>query len=203
MIGNYYEFLQALKQKKKTNEKEHGKVEKKIKEMKKKGESKKNIQEFLDKCKVKKPERDYVVNINFGEPAILSGSILSIEDVGFGYEINKPILENINFGLDLESRITIVGPNGAGKSTFINLLVGNLKPVNGYIYKNHSLRFAYYNQHFIDILPMDLTPIEYLKTVKELPYQDIRRLLGTIGLEGSEHVKLIGKLSGGRNQELY
>ena len=112
------------------------------------------------------------------------------------------ILEKVDFGIDLDSRITIVGPNGAGKSTFINLIVGNLKPKKGYISKNHSLRFAYYNQHFIDVLPMDKTPIEYLKTIKELPDQDIRRLLGTIGLEGNAHVKQIGKLSGGQKSRV-
>ena len=45
---------------------------------------------------------------------------------------------------------------------------------------------------------MEMTPIEYLKTVDNLPDQEIRRMLGTIGLEGSTHVKQIGTLSGGQ-----
>jgi len=200
--GNYYKFLQSLKQKKKSNEKEWEKQEKKIKEMKKKGETKKNVQDYLNKSEVKKPEYEYVVNINFGEPTDLSRPIVSVEDVEFGYKQDNTILEKVDFGLDLDSRITIVGPNGAGKSTFINLLVGNLNPVNGHILKNHSLRFAYYNQHFIDVLPMDKTPIEYLKSIKELPDQDIRKLLGSVGLEGIAHIKNIGQLSGGQKSRV-
>ena len=199
--GNYNKFKRQLMQDKKAKEKEWEKVEKQVKTMQKKGEPKKKVQDFITNSPYKKPEREYVVNIDFGVPSDLSRPILSVEEVTFGYRENS-ILENIDFGLDLDSRVTIVGPNGAGKSTFINLLVGNLKPNKGYISKNHSLRFAYYNQHFIDVLPMEKTPIEYLKTVKEMPDQDIRRLLGTIGLEGNAHIKPIGKLSGGQKSRV-
>ena len=200
--GNYYKFLQQLKNNKKSHVKEWEKVEKQIKAMQKKGEPKAKVKEFIENNPIKRPERDYIVNINFGEPSDLSRPILNIQDVTFSYNDKKTILENIDFGIDLESRVTIVGPNGAGKSTFINLIVGNLEPTIGYISKNQSLRFAYYNQHFIDILPMDLTPIEFLKTIKDIPEQEIRRMLGTIGLEGSAHIKQIGKLSGGQKSRV-
>ena len=196
--GNYAKFYRALEQKKKNESKEWEKIEKRVNEMKKKGEPKNKVKEFLEKCEIKRPEKDYIVNINFGDPPALSRPILTIEDVTFGYKEDKVILKNVEFGLDLDSRVTIVGPNGAGKSTFINLLVGNLEPVNGTIFRNHALKMAYYNQHFIDVLPMEMTPIEYLKTVDNLPDQEIRRMLGTIGLEGSAHVKQIGTLSGGQ-----
>jgi len=181
--GNYNKFLKQLELKKKTIQKEWEKVDKKINEMIKKGESKAKRKEFLEKCETKKPEYEYLVNINFGEPTDLSRPILSIQDVTFGYDPEKPILEDIEFGIDLDSRITIVGPNGAGKSTFINLLVGNLEPNKGYISRNQSLRFAYYNQHFIDVLPMDKTPIEFLDPKGEYSPQEIRSLLDLLVLK--------------------
>ena len=199
--GNFYKFRKALEQKYKNDEKEWEKMEKKIKEMKKKGEPKKKVQEFIENSTVKRPEKDYIVNINFGEPSNLSIPILNVENVTFGYN-DKVILQNIDFGMDCDSRVTIVGPNGAGKSTFINLLVGNLEPTNGYIFRNNGLRFAYYNQHFIDVLPMDKTPIEYLKSVKDISDQEARKLLGIIGLEGSAHVKPLEKLSGGQKSRV-
>ena len=131
--------------------------------MQKKGTPKKEVQKFKDTCGITKPEKDYIVNINFGQPNNLSIPILTIDDVSFSYDGKKDILKNVNFGMDLDSRITIVGPNGAGKSTFINLVVGNNKPNNGTVFRNSNLKIAYYNQHFIDILPMDKTPIEYYK----------------------------------------
>ena len=32
------------------------------------------------------------------------------------------VLQNLNFGIDCDSRVAIVGPNGAGKSTMLKLL---------------------------------------------------------------------------------
>ena len=196
--GNYANFNKVLIQKKKNEQKEWNKIEKRLNEMRKKGETKNKQKEFLDKCGLNRPEKDYVVNINFGESTDLSRPVLSINDVSFEYTEGNTILKNVEFGLDLDSRITIVGPNGAGKSTFINLLVGNLTPTTGTVYRNHSLKIAYYNQHFIDVLPMDQTPIEYLQTIDNIPDQEIRRMLGTIGLEGNAHIKPIRTLSGGQ-----
>lgn len=36
------------------------------------------------------------------------------------------IYKNVEFGVDLESRIALVGPNGAGKSTLLKLIDGEV-----------------------------------------------------------------------------
>ena len=36
------------------------------------------------------------------------------------------IYKNLEFGVDLESRIALVGPNGAGKSTLLKLIDGEV-----------------------------------------------------------------------------
>jgi ATPase subunit of ABC transporter with duplicated ATPase domains len=51
--------------------------------------------------------------------------LLKIEDGGFGYNTEKILLKNINFGVDMDSRVALVGANGAGKTTFLKLLTGN------------------------------------------------------------------------------
>lgn len=68
--------------------------------------------------------------------------------------------QNLDFGLDLDSRLALVGPNGAGKSTLLKLLVGELLPTDGQIRRNSHLRFARYHQHLQDQLDFDLSPIE-------------------------------------------
>ena len=35
------------------------------------------------------------------------------------------LLQGLNYGIDMGSRIAIVGPNGAGKTTLMNLLAGD------------------------------------------------------------------------------
>lgn len=60
----------------------------------------------------------------------------------FGYNIEKVILKNINYWIEMESRMAIVGANGVGKSTFLNLLVENLKLIEGNYYRNPRLRVS-------------------------------------------------------------
>lgn len=64
---------------------------------------------------VKRP-RDYTVVFNFPEVVHLSPPILEVRDVDFQYGPNLPwLFRQLNFGLDMNSRVCIVGPNGSGK----------------------------------------------------------------------------------------
>lgn len=49
------------------------------------------------------------------------------------------MFKNVDFGVDLNSRVAIVGPNGVGKSTFLKLLTGDLEPKVGEMRKNHRM----------------------------------------------------------------
>ena len=49
---------------------------------------------------------------------------------------------------------------------------------------------------------MDKNPVEYLQTIDDLHEQEIRKLLGTIGLEGSAHKKKMSTLSGGQKARI-
>ena len=54
----------------------------------------------------------------------LSPPILSVEGVTFGYSPDHILLRDVDFGLHLSSRVSIVGPNGVGKSTLVKLIEG-------------------------------------------------------------------------------
>lgn len=49
----------------------------------------------------------------FPEPDPVSPPILGFNDVDFNYPKGPTLFSNLNFGLDMESRLAIVGPNGA------------------------------------------------------------------------------------------
>ena len=87
---------------------------------------------------------------------------MGLYDVGFNYEGQKPLFKNINFGVDMGSRISIVGPNGVGKSTLLKLLIGEIEPTRGEMRKNHRVRIGYYSQHSAEQLELNKSPAEYL-----------------------------------------
>jgi ATP-binding cassette, subfamily F, member 1 len=56
-----------------------------------------------------------------------------------------------------------------------------------------------YNQHFVDRLPMNVTPVEHLRSrFEDLDYQSCRNRLGKYGLEGHAHEVTMRDLSGGQ-----
>ena len=62
----------------------------------------------------------------------LTGSI-SFEHVHFGYEKDKPIINDLNIDIKEGQTIAIVGPTGAGKTTIINLLMRFYEVESGHI----------------------------------------------------------------------
>ena len=53
--------------------------------------------------------------MSFPDPGPMPPPVLQLTDVSFGYPGSKQLYKNLNFGLDLDSRITLVGPNGQGE----------------------------------------------------------------------------------------
>ena len=64
-----------------------------------------------------------------------------INDLSFGYEEEKPVLQNINFTFEAGKSYAIVGGSGSGKSTFLNLLMASHNNYTGSIsYDDTELR---------------------------------------------------------------
>uniref|UniRef100_A0A8D1SDA0 ATP-binding cassette sub-family F member 1 n=1 Tax=Sus scrofa TaxID=9823 RepID=A0A8D1SDA0_PIG len=206
--GNYMTFKKMYQQKQKELLKQYEKQEKKLKELKAGGKStkqaEKQTKEALtrkqQKCRRKnqdeesqeapellKRPKEYTVRFTFPDPPPLSPPVLGLHGVTFGYEGQKPLFKNLDFGIDMDSRICIVGPNGVGKSTLLLLLTGKLTP-----------KIGFFNQQYAEQLRMEETPTEYLQRGFNLPYQDARKCLGRFGLESHAHTIQICKLSGGQ-----
>jgi len=201
--GNYKMFKLLLKQKLKEEEKAYDAYEKKLKDFRKKATGKNSVDEYIKKNVVPKPDKLYEVHINFLPISHFKSHVIKVDDVSFSYE-DKLILKDVNIGIDMKTRATLVGPNGSGKSTFMKLIIGEIKPQCGSIWMQNGLRIGYYNQHFEEKLPLDVTPIQFLKNIvpKDLIESDrektVRAYLGKVKLEGDAHNKLIRELSGGQ-----
>merc|ERR1719515_11855 len=107
----------------------------------------------------------------FPTPGALEGvksrtkHILKMNDVTFKYPTHeKNTVENISLTVCMASRVAVVGANGAGKSTAIKLLIGELKPEQGQIWRHQNMRLAYVAQHAFHHLEkhMDKTAVDYI-----------------------------------------
>jgi ATP-binding cassette subfamily F protein uup len=61
-------------------------------------------------------------------------SLLNLLDVSLSFG-GPPVLEKINFQIDPGERVCLVGRNGAGKSTLMRVIVGEMKPDTGDIFR--------------------------------------------------------------------
>jgi ATP-binding cassette subfamily F protein 1 len=212
--GNYTQFKKMYVQKKKEFQRDFEKQQKQIKQLKSSGKSgkvaEKQVKEQQSRKQgetqvgdlLKRP-KEYVVKFKFTEAPPLKPPILGLFDADFTYTPGKSLIfKNVNFGIDMSSRIAIVGPNGVGKSTFLKLLSGELQPTRGEMRMNDRARIAKFDQHSGEHLTTEETPTQYLMRIFNLNYQDARKQLGSFGLISHAHTIPNSQLSGGQKSRV-
>lgn len=149
---------------------------------------------------------------NLGRP------IIAVHDVTFDYTMTdtkggkqKYLLNDVNFGVDLDTRLGILGPNGAGKSTLLNLMIGleQRKPISGNVVRNPHLRLGHFTQHSSDKFDLNLSPVENLLQIFHSSESSgggdvlqIRQFLGKFQIQGNDAMKPMSLLSGGQKSRV-
>ena len=59
---------------------------------------------------------------------------------------DQPLLDQVNLTIHKGERIGILGQNGAGKSTFMKVLMGQIVPDSGELWRAESIKVAYLDQ---------------------------------------------------------
>jgi ATP-binding cassette subfamily F protein 3 len=122
---------------------------------------------------------DPTLSFTFPNPTELRPPLIQFKDVHFGYTPDNILFRDLNFAIDMDSRIALVGSNGQGKTTLLNLVFGELHPTKGILFRHGRLRIAKFSQHHVDQLNLNLTPVEFLQSKhpgKEI--QEYRAILG-------------------------
>jgi len=134
-----------------------------------------NLDEFV---KLKPSARAYFsfteskLKFSFPQPGPIEGvkskgkALMKMSKCTFTYPVNEtPTLFDISVQVSLSSRVACVGENGAGKSTMIKLLVGEIEPQTGDVWKHPNARIAYVAQHAFHHIENHLnkTPNEYIR----------------------------------------
>lgn len=144
---------------------------------------------------------DKTVSFYFPSCGTIPPPVIMVQNISFRYSDNTPwIYQNLEFGVDLDTRLALVGPNGAGKSTLLKLLTGDLIANEGIIRTHTHLKIARYHQHLHEQLDLEVTALEYMMRcfpeVKEV--EEMRKIIGRYGLTGRQQVCPIRQLSDGQ-----
>jgi len=142
---------------------------------------------------------DKILVFRFTDVGKLPPPVLQFADVTFGYTPDNLIYKNLDFGVDLDSRVALVGPNGAGKSTLLKLMTGDLSPLDGMVRRHNHLRIAQFHQHLTEKLDLDMPALQYM--MREYPGNEeekMRAAIGKFGLSGKAQVMPMKNLSDGQ-----
>ncbi len=164
----------------------------------------------VEKMDLEAPEKveiEAIWRFSIPNPEPLGRPIIAIDDVSFDYNKNKSekdfILQKVNFGVDLDSRIGILGANGAGKSTLLNLITDKLQPIFGSVSRNGRLRIGMFTQHSADKFDLQLSAVEnMLALFPSADDQGMRSFIGKFQIQGDEAIKPMLMLSGGQKSRI-
>jgi len=120
---------------------------------------------------------------------------LEIQNLSFGYTKEKLLFHNLSLRLKKGEIKAIVGESGAGKSTLFELILGNIKPLEG------SIKVASLSQVFQDPYS-SFHPSYTLKNqiADVASLEELERYLVLINLDADLLKKLPHELSGGELQ---
>merc|ERR1711990_811649 len=78
----------------------------------------KTLKKMIEGGLTEKVKTQSTISMNFKDVDVLPPPVIQVQNVSFKYHDNAPwIYQNLEFGLDMDTRLALVGPNGAGKST--------------------------------------------------------------------------------------
>ncbi len=122
-------------------------------------------------------------------------NILEINNLFFGYKKEKPLFDGFSLTLQKGEVKAIVGESGVGKSTLFELILGNLKPLNGSL--THSSLSEVFQDPYSSFHP-SYSLLNQIEDVSSL--ENIDKYLKNINLEYELLLKLPHELSGGQLQ---
>ncbi len=119
-------------------------------------------------------------------------NLISVEKVWKAFP-ERPVLEDVTFGIDDGDRLGVIGLNGSGKSTLLGLLAGTIEPDQGRVVRGRHVRVAMLEQepHF--------DPSMTLRQVTD-SHRELIALVDRLGLTDLDVT--VGQLSGGQRRRL-
>jgi ATPase subunit of ABC transporter with duplicated ATPase domains len=124
--------------------------------------------------------------------------VAALRGVTAGHD-GTAVLRDIDLEVHGRDRILVTGPNGAGKSTLLALLAGRLEPWAG---TAELPVVAALLPQVAGALPLDVSPVAYVRERSGAGEADARTLLGHFGIEGAAALRPLRTTSPGERARI-
>jgi ATP-binding cassette subfamily F protein 3 len=157
--------------------------------------SKMTRQEKLDKVKN--------LEFSFQTQPFSAKHVMTVRNLGFGFDPDAPLIQDLDFSIQAGERICVIGKNGKGKTTLLKLLAGSLTPQKGNITFHPSVTAGVFEQTNIQTLVDSRTvEEEILYSHPHVDRQLARNICGAMMFGGETALKKIAVLSGGEKSRV-
>eukprot|EP01053_Blabericola_migrator_P002550 Blabericola_migrator_1__2549@NODE_171_length_12111_cov_153_412405_g148_i0_p2_GENE_NODE_171_length_12111_cov_153_412405_g148_i0NODE_171_length_12111_cov_153_412405_g148_i0_p2_ORF_typecomplete_len730_score204_49ABC_tran/PF00005_27/2_1e23ABC_tran/PF00005_27/2_1e03ABC_tran/PF00005_27/1_7e21AAA_21/PF13304_6/1_2e08AAA_21/PF13304_6/4e11ABC_tran_Xtn/PF12848_7/62ABC_tran_Xtn/PF12848_7/4_5e22ABC_tran_Xtn/PF12848_7/5_8e02AAA_15/PF13175_6/0_0004AAA_15/PF13175_6/0_075AAA_15/PF13175_6/0_65SMC_N/PF02463_19/25S len=150
---------------------------------------------------------DPTLQFKFEAPTALPTPMLVMQNAYFKWNPKDDdyLLKDVDFTADLTTRAAICGVNGSGKSTFLKMLIGQLEPMEGMVFRHNKLRIGHFAQHHVDGLDLTKNAVGQLQATypdAKLTDEAARSFLGKFGISGMLALEPLFILSGGQKSRV-
>ena len=151
-------------------------------------------------------EKDDTVELHIPPGKRLGDTVVRFEKVGFSYDGEHKVLDNLSFELQPGDILGIVGPNGTGKTTCLKLITGALKPQQGRVIVGTSVELCHVDQERESLDPNKTVWQEIAdgQDVIKLGKLEVnsRSYVAKFNFTGPDQQQLVGSLSGGQRNRV-
>jgi ATPase subunit of ABC transporter with duplicated ATPase domains len=148
------------------------------------------------------PSRERSYHMRFPTPPHAGRVVLEVEGLTKSYG-GPPVFEDVDFAVERGERLLIMGLNGAGKTSLLRILAGQSTEDRGSVQFGHGVTVGYYAQEHEGIRA-GVDVLAHLREMSEFgtTEQQMRNLLGMMGLSGEIAFQDASTLSGGEKTKL-
>ncbi len=148
----------------------------------------------------------------------MSECVLKLDNVSYGYDNTRKILDNVTYEFNKNVMYSIVGPSGSGKTTLLSLMgaLDNQKDGKilyqdkeikkiGYTKYRRKIAFVFQSYNLINYMngiENVITGMDISKSHKKERKQTAIKLLKDLGLTEEEMKRRVNRLSGGQQQRV-